>query len=169
MKLSMYGGRKWCRRTQLSSTGIQFSTWNSWIFIRSHREGNSALYVESLKALVPCFFALDHHNYACWISVHIRDMESIPAPILQEFEEHSHWVFRKTMNRFSTIPIEQAHEQNNEVVKGSGDAIGLTEYPSAFRKWMVAGPEQARLLKEFEDDYLPPQEKDSQYGCHHDE
>ena len=33
---------------------------------------------------------------------------------------------------------------------------------------MVAGPEQARLLKEFEDDYLP-QDKDSQYGCHHEE
>ena len=51
------------------------------------------------------------------------------------------------MNRFSTIPIDQEHEQNNEVVKGSGDAIGLTENPAAFRKWMVAGTEQARLLK----------------------
>lgn len=90
--------------------------------------------------------------------------ESLPAPTLQEFEEHGHWVIRKTMNR---IPIDQAHEQNSEVVKGSGGAVGLTENPSAFRKWMVAGPEQARLLKEFEDDYLP-QEKDSQYGCHKD-
>ena len=33
---------------------------------------------------------------------------------------------------------------------------------------MVAGPEQARLLKEFEDDYLP-QDKNSQYGCHYEE
>lgn len=70
--------------------------------------------------------------------------ESLPAPTLQEFEEHGHWVIHKTMNR---IPIDQAHEQNSEVVKGSGGAVGLTENPSAFRKWMVAGPEQARLLK----------------------
>ena len=32
-------------------------------------------------------------------------------------------------------------------MKGSGGAVGLTENPSAFRKWMVAGPEQAQLLE----------------------
>ena len=138
------------------------------IFIRSHREGNFSLYVESLKALVPWFFALDHHNYARWIPIHIRDMESLPAQILKEFEEHGHWVIRKTTNRFSTIPIDQAHEQNNEVVKGSGGAVGLTENPSAFRKWMVSGPEQARLLKEFEKEYCS-KEKDSEHSYHHEE
>ena len=35
-------------------------------------------------------------------------------------------------------------------MKGSSGAVGLTENPSAFRKWMLAGPEQARMLKEFE-------------------
>ena len=59
----------------------------------------------------------------------------------------------KTTNRFSAIPIDQAHENNNEIVKGSGGAVGLTEKPSAFRKWMLAGPEQARMLKEFEASY----------------
>ena len=34
------------------------------IFVRAHREQNFPPYVETLKALVPCFFALDHHNYA---------------------------------------------------------------------------------------------------------
>jgi hypothetical protein len=138
------------------------------IFIRSHREANFPLYVERLKALVPRFFALNHHNYARRIPIHIRDMESLPAPILKEFEEHSHWVIHKTTNRFSTIPIDQAHEQNNEAVKGSGGAVCLTENPSAFRKWMVSGPEQARLLKEFEEDYLP-KDKDSDCGYHHEE
>lgn len=33
--------------------------------------------------------------------------------------------------------------------------MGLTENPSAFRKWMVAGPEQARLLQEFEKEFIP--------------
>ena len=41
------------------------------------------------------------------------------------------------------MPIDQAHEQNNLVVKGSGGAVGLTENPAAFRKWMIAKPEQA--------------------------
>ena len=48
------------------------------------------------------------------------------------------------------MPIDQAHEQNNKLVKGSGDAVGLTENPSAFRRWIVAGPEQVCLLVEFE-------------------
>ena len=41
------------------------------IFIRSYHEGNFQLYVQSLKALVPWFLALDHHNYARWIPIHI--------------------------------------------------------------------------------------------------
>ena len=124
------------------------------IFVRAHREQDFPLYVESLKALVPCFFALDHQNYSRWISVHIRDMESLPTSIYQEFKEHGHWVVKKPANRFSSMPIDQAHEQNNELVKGSGGAVGLTENPSAFRKWMIAGPEQARLLKEFEREFI---------------
>jgi len=75
------------------------------IFIRSYHEEKFHLYVESLKTLVPWFFALDHHNYARWLPIHIRDMESLPAPILKEFEEHGHWVVNKTTNRFSTMPI----------------------------------------------------------------
>ena len=34
------------------------------IFVRAHREQDLPLYVESLKALVPWFFALDHQNYS---------------------------------------------------------------------------------------------------------
>ncbi len=55
-------------------------------------------------------------------------------------------------NRLSAIHIDQAHEQNNEVVKGSGGVVGLTKNLSAFRKWMT---EQARLLKELEREFLP--------------
>lgn len=44
----------------------------------------------------------------------------------------------------------QVHEQNNKLVKGSSGAVELTENPTAIRRWMISGPEQARLLKEFE-------------------
>ena len=54
-----------------------------------------------------------------------------------------------SLNTFSSIPIDQAHEQNNASVQGSGGAVGLTESPVAFRRWMVAGPETARVLQEF--------------------
>ena len=70
------------------------------------------------------------------------------------FEDHGHWVVCKTENRFSAMPIDQAHEQNNAVIKCSGGALGLTENPSAFRKWVITGPEQARLIVEFKKQYL---------------
>ena len=36
------------------------------------------------------------------------------------------------------------------VVKGDGRAVGLTENPAALRRWMISGPEVARLIAEFE-------------------
>lgn len=50
------------------------------------------------------------------------------------------------------MPVDQAHEQNNEWVKGAGSALGLTKNSIAFRKRMLAGSEQAQLLKELEED-----------------
>ena len=50
----------------------------------------------------------------------------------------------------SGIAIDQAHEQNNPSVKGDGGGVGLTENPEALRRWMVTGPEMARLIGEFE-------------------
>jgi hypothetical protein len=61
-------------------------------------------------------------------------MESLSTSVQKEFEEYGHWVVPKTTNRFSSIPIDQDHEQNNELVKGSGGAVELTENPSACKK-----------------------------------
>ena len=118
------------------------------IFIRAHRINDFKLYVESLENLVPWFFVLDHTNYARWIPIHIKDTQSLPEGISDDFTKC--WVLQKTKHAFSCMPLDQGHEQNNEVVKGSGGVVGITENPTAFRRWMMAGPEQARLLKEFE-------------------
>ena len=57
---------------------------------------------------------------------------------------------KKTTHVFSGIAIDQAHEQNNASVKGDGGGVGLTENPAALRRWMVTGPEMARLIGKFE-------------------
>ena len=76
-----------------------------------------------------------------------------------------HWVVQKTVNRFSLIPIDKYHEQNNAILKGEGGMKGLTENPNTFRKWAVAAPEQCRLVKEFESTFLNMGEQDE--GDHH--
>ena len=53
------------------------------------------------------------------------------------------FVVHKTGNKFSAMAFDQAHEQNNALVKGSGGAIGLTGNPGALECWMVVGPEIA--------------------------
>ena len=42
----------------------------------------------------------------------------------------------KTSKPFPDILIDQAHEQNNALVKGKAGALGLTE-----NRWIVSGPE----------------------------
>ena len=109
------------------------------IMVRAHREKNFPLYIAVLEKLAPLFFALDHVNYARWVPVHIRDMKALPLSVKQEFTTNHNWVLSRTGRRFSAIPIDQAHEQLNKVVKGTGGIIGLTENPTALRYISILG------------------------------
>lgn len=102
--------------------------------------------------MVPWFFSLDHHHYARWIPVHLRDMVTLNGTHPETFGEFlkGNFVVKKTTHSFSSIAIDQAHEQNNASVKGDGGTVGLTENHAALRRWMVSGPEMARLIGEFE-------------------
>ena len=59
----------------------------------------------------------------------------------------------RSSNTFSSIQIDQADEQNNELIKGDGGIIGITENPGALLRWMVAGPELARIVKELDNSF----------------
>ena len=56
------------------------------------------------------------------------------------------FVVRKTKRPFSAIAIEHAHEQN-KVVKGDG---GQSVFYKAMLRWMLAVPELARVIEEFD-------------------
>ncbi len=96
-------------------------------------------------------FALDQTNYDKCLPGHIRELISLNVrhPILAADFRAGNFIIYKTINSMSAIAKD--HEHNNGPVKGSGGAVGLTENPSAFRRWMVAGPEFARMLWDFED------------------
>lgn len=97
------------------------------LVVRAQRQRNFNMYVEVLEQLAPLFFVLDHINYARWIPIHIRDMKSLPESIAKEFQDNGH------CNKFSSIPFDQAHEQENKLVKTAGGAVCLTENSVAFR------------------------------------
>lgn len=149
---------EWCQ--ERAKTCVYFDYWLKTLtlellllrYIRALREGNFQLYVESLTLIMPWIFALDHTHYSRWLSVHIRDMTTLAEKhpdILKEFQS-GNFVAHKTNNKFSAIALDQCHEQNNAFVKGVGGAIGLTNNPAALRRWMIGGPEIARMVADFE-------------------
>ena len=104
--------------------------------------------------MVPWFFLLDHTNYARRLPIHLRDMHrlnDVAPDVAVQFQQGTLAVSR-TSKPFSAIPIDldQAQEQNIALVKREGGAVGLTENPSALRRWMVSGSEVARIMNEFE-------------------
>ena len=122
------------------------------MLIRSFREGNFTLYCESLSGLISYFFANNNINYARWLPIHIRDMMCIEKQhpyVTREFYQ-GNFVVHKSDRNFSAMAIDQAHKQNNAVIKGNRGAIGVTEAPSAFRRWMVAEPEISSLVANYE-------------------
>ena len=122
------------------------------VFVRAIREADFLLYTDALSKIVPWFFALDHTHYSRWVSIHLRDMVSLKElnpDVHAEFMK-GNFVVKKSRRAFSAIAIDQADEQNNASVKGDGGAVGLTENPAALRRWMVSGPEMARLIQEFD-------------------
>ena len=76
-------------------------------------------------------------------------LDNIEPRIATEFEK-GHFVVYKTRSAFSSIAIDHAPEQNNKLVKGQGEVIGLTESAPQLLRWMVCGPEMARAVNEFE-------------------
>ena len=135
------------------------------IFVRDLREGDFNLYIDALTNIVPWFFALDHIHYARWLPVHIRNMVALRDIHPTAFVDGK-FVVKKKTRQVSAISIDQAHEQNNALVKGDGGAVGLTENPAALHRWMVSGPEMARLIQEFE--ISTDKKKTTDLGHHED-
>ena len=71
-------------------------------------------------------------------------------PQLAHAFQRGAFVVHKSSRDFSAIAIDQAHEQVNAVIKADGGAIGVTEDPSALRRWMIAGPEVSQLVAQYE-------------------
>ena len=78
--------------------------------------------------------------------IHIHDMKSLLYSSNMSLRTK---VTGKTNNMFYSIAVNQTHEQEYFYVKSSGDCIGLTENPVAFRHWKLSGP--VRLQKQFEE------------------
>ena len=108
-------------------------------FVKSLRSADFQLFCLSIKEIVPWMFALDHTHYARWLSVFYQDLMEVSPALFKAFMDGK-FVVQKSEHEFSCIAIDQAHEQNNKLVKIKGGAIGILENENALIRWAVAGP-----------------------------
>ena len=144
---------------------------NYLLFLRSIRLRNFDLYVHSLDKLLPWVFAFDHYNYARWISVHQFDMEMLHKKnplVYQEFHAKGNFVVARTNDDFSSMALDQRHEQLNKDIKGDGGMVGLTEDEEKFRHWTICSPEIARAVVEFEEETVLQQRQHGSFHHHED-
>ena len=113
------------------------------------------MYVKSLKILCPWFFALNHHLYARWAPVHIRDIKTLEesgSNLIEEFAQ-GNFAVTKSRNRFPAKALNQNHEQCNATLKGKGGTIELFRKDEAFRRWLVTQPKVFELTKDFHEEF----------------
>ncbi|KAG1665245.1 1-phosphatidylinositol 4,5-bisphosphate phosphodiesterase epsilon-1 [Nymphon striatum] len=67
----------------------------------------------------------------------------------KEFDQGS-FIVHKTARPFTAMAIDQAHEQNNKIVKGDGEAIELIPNPKTLLRWMITGPEIEKAIDSYE-------------------
>ena len=89
-------------------------------------------------------------------------------PDVEEHFSQGKFVVRKTSWPFSAISVDHAHEQNNSVVKGTAGVTDLMQNPKAMLRWMVAGPEMARAISEFDTNCMISSKRGSQQQRHHE-
>ena len=70
------------------------------------------------------YYTFDHYQYARWVTAFLYDLVNLPSTSshLQKCFTDSSFAFQKSNRKFSFVGTDQAHEQNNKVIKGMGGA-----------------------------------------------
>ena len=64
------------------------------------------------------------------------------------------------------MAIDQCHEEVNELIKGHGGEVGMTEIPQALERWMDAGPEISLVVPEFEKGFQAANDREKIHKQH---
>ena len=144
---------------------------NLLIFVRSIREANFSLYVSSLKQVVKWCYACDYYHYARWVAVHLYDLVNLPTTsyIILPLHMFFRWLFcfSKVKQKISLMGIDQVHEQNTAVIKGTGRATSVLnkDDKSGLARWELCLHELSLIIKEYES--TPEVELDFEALKHH--
>ena len=99
------------------------------MFVKSIRVADFEMFCDAVEQIIPWMFALDHVHYSRWLPVFLQDLRELPTRHPRVYEEfcNGRFTVQKTGRKFSSIASDQAHEQNNKLVKDEGGAIGIRQ------------------------------------------
>ena len=118
------------------------------MFIKSVRIGDFDDFLKCVKAILPWLFALYHTQYSRWMLVFIQDFSTLERDHNETCKAFKKGFFtvRKTNCVFPNMGIDQAHDQNNKILKADGGVIGILDNPTALLKWPICGPVISEIL-----------------------
>jgi len=127
-----------------------YNFWNSYLnmvsillaFVRGTRTGNFQLHLESLRLMLPWFFAYDRVNYARYAPIYWTEMSNLsdshPWLYRQLMESQGAWTFQRHHSTgFNGLAADQAIETTvNKESKTRGGLTGLTMNTGALQRWI---------------------------------
>ena len=140
------------------------------MFILSLRTGDFRLFIGCLERFCPIFFAIDHTNYARWISVFVKELKLLKVKDITLFNEFLSGSFsvKYSDGQFSGVGYDQAHEMNNKRMKsksGFGDLFN-NEDSNSLRKLEVVAPEIDYYMCLMEDGEGEKKDRKHKEGTH---
>lgn len=121
--------------------------------VKSIRTNSLKEYRSSLAALCPFFFAMDHYHYARWVPVSLYDLAELEANDKTTYDQvERNFTVKKTNSAYSSMGIDQAHEQANCKIKDvkGGLAFMNRSKEESMLKWALSCPELLRIIEECE-------------------
>ena len=125
-----------------------FRFWNSFInmmsklenLVRSDRQGDWNLQLQSIKDLLPLFAAFDSTNYLRWCSLYLEDMYRLPetSPTTHNAFMEGKFSIKRTPGCFKAVGADMALEQTiNKSQKCSSGIIGNSRKKCYVAKWEI--------------------------------
>ncbi|KAJ8039008.1 hypothetical protein HOLleu_16589 [Holothuria leucospilota] len=119
------------------SSNETFKYWDTFIYliqkvenlVRADRDGDWALHLQAVQALLPIFAAFDSTNYLRWCSLYLEDMYKLPdtAPGVYQAFIAGKFVVKRTHGKFNAVGADMALEQTiNRSQKSASGIIGNT-------------------------------------------
>lgn len=122
-------------------------------FVRSMREGDFELYVQTCDEICDWAFALDRPNYSRYLPIHVRDMVQLPEKHPEVYTEfmNGNFVVQRSHHKFSLMAKDQSHEHSNKALQQSGGGLAdMYDEADSIALYMLAAPDTARIVQEFE-------------------